>query len=77
MNTDELETSILELICNLQLGKSNNVFEAKRLLAIDPSLSANFDKDHLHSLFSNFNYETEGIVSMASFNVRRLKELLG
>lgn len=74
--TDQLETPILEFIHSPLLGEFRNVFQAKQWLTIDSPLLENFGKDYLRKLLQQFNYETEGILSVVPFTIKKPRELL-
>ena len=76
IETDEFTTTVLELVCHLQLGDYNNVFEAKRCLAGGQLLPPNFNHRDISAVLCNFEYESTDSVMQLPLTLTKVRRLL-
>ena len=68
--------TVLELICHLQLGYYNSVFEDKRCLAGGQLLPPNFNHRDIITELSNFQYELVENVVQLPLTLKKVRLLL-
>ncbi len=74
--TDKFTTTVLELICHLQLGDYNNVFEAKQCLAGGQLLPPNFNHRDIIAVLRNLDYESNENVVQLPLTLTKVRHLL-
>jgi hypothetical protein len=74
--TDEFTTTVLELVCHLQLGDCNNVFKAKQCLADGQLLPPNFNHRNISTVLRNFEYESTDSVVQLPLTLTKVRRLL-
>jgi hypothetical protein len=75
IETDEFTTTVLELICHLQLGDYNNVFKAKRCLAGGQLLPTNFNHWDIMTKLRNFKYESVEKILQLPLTLKKVRRL--